>query len=385
MSRLALLKAVTPRKIGRALRLRGVTGVAQHAVRRAGAFAGSALLGPELVQLNPMTYVCNHACPMCWLQHVEPGHLREMQHREARERLDVADYAALFDGMPPGVREVQLIGGGEPLAHRDCTGIMQAVKRHGWRGTLITNGSLLREDVARAAVSMRWDSTRVSIHAGDAATYRAVQGVDRFDVVRTNLRTFDRLRREAGARRCELAIYHVIQPANVASIDKLFELADDVNADRVVFELVLAYSDGLRLDAADLPRIVDALRSGARTSRVPCTLPSIASFVGRTAPGRTSDGAAVGAAAETRVGSTDVPFVPGKRCAVGFDQTFITSFGDVRPCCFSDEHMGNVREQPFRDIWHGPRYSDFRRRLMGGTFAKYCADNRCTLASVLPY
>jgi MoaA/NifB/PqqE/SkfB family radical SAM enzyme len=78
-------------------------------------------------------------------------------------------------------------------------------------------------------------------------------------------------------------------------------------------------------------------------------------------------------------------FVPGKRCAVGFDQTFITSFGDVRPCCFSDEDMGNVRERTFREIWWGPRYSDFRRRLISGSFAKYCSENRCTLPSVLPY
>jgi MoaA/NifB/PqqE/SkfB family radical SAM enzyme len=378
MSRWGLLTAASPKKIGRTLRTRGVLGTAQHGARRLGALAGSAVVGPELVQINPLTYICNHACPMCWLQHADPTELRTMQRREKKEGLTLRDYVALFDGMLSGLREVMLIGGGEPLAHPDCAAIMREVKGRGWRGTLITNGSLLREEIAQALVEMRWDSTRVSVHAGDAETYRAVQGVDRFDVVRTNLRAFDRARRAAGVEKaCQLIVYQVLQPANVAHIDRLLEFAEEVGADAVVFELVVAYDAAMRIDPDDLSRIADALHSCARAARIPCTLPPVASFVGTAALGKAPVPAALPA--------EPASFVPGKRCAVGFDQTFITSFGDVRPCCFSDEHMGNVREQSFAEIWYGPRYCEFRRRLIAGSFARYCIENRCTLASVLPY
>ena len=57
--------------------------------------------------------------------------------------------------------------------------------------------------------------------------------------------------------------------------------------------------------------------------------------------------------------------------------------GDVLPCCFSNEVMGNVREQSFRDIWFGERYSDFRQRLINVRFSQYCIDVRCKLASFL--
>src|SRR5262249_52489471 len=156
MGRLALMKAVTPAKIADAVRLRGIGGVAQHAVRRVGALAGSAPLGPGVGQGNPTTYVCNHPGPMCWLQHRQPENLRVMQKREKRERLELVDYIRLFDGMLPGLREVMLIGGGEPLAHPEAIGIMREVKRHGWRGSLITNGSLLHEDVSIALIEMHW-------------------------------------------------------------------------------------------------------------------------------------------------------------------------------------------------------------------------------------
>jgi len=388
MSRLGLLKAAAPWTLARAVESRGLLGTARHAMRRLGAVAGTALIGPETVQIMPFTYYCNHACPMCWLQHVESDVLRVMKRVDKQEGLTLAEYCTLFDGMLPGLREIVLVGGGEPLAHPESVAIMREVKRRRWEGKLVSNGTLLTEPAAQALVDIRWDSTRISVHAGDRDTYRAVQGVDGFEVLRANLKRFDAVRRQAGAeRRCGLVVLHVIQPANVATIDKLFEFAEDVGADRVDFELVTPFSDGLRLAADDLLRIEKALISNARASKVPCTLPRPHAFAAArsVAP---ANGERVAIARErARPGRTGEPpfFVPGRRCSVGFDQAFVTSLGEVKPCCFSTEVMGNIRKEPFRDIWYSARYVDFRMRLIDGRFADYCSENRCTLASVLPY
>ena len=77
------------------------------------------------------------------------------------------------------------------------------------------------------------------------------------------------------------------------------------------------------------------------------------------------------------------PWIPAKRCSVGFDEVFITAMGDVMPCCFSDDTMGNVREQPFHAIWQNEKYRKFRSELIGGRFRKYCITNRCHLPNVL--
>src|SRR6185295_9649681 len=77
------------------------------------------------------------------------------------------------------------------------------------------------------------------------------------------------------------------------------------------------------------------------------------------------------------------PWVPAKRCSVGFDQAFITAQGDVLPCCFSDEVMGNISAQSFREIWDSAKYRAFRSRLINGQFAHYCISNRCTMKGVL--
>jgi MoaA/NifB/PqqE/SkfB family radical SAM enzyme len=378
MGRLSLARTVARTTLLNALERRGAVGSAWHAGRRLGALAGTALVGPEVVQITPMTYTCNHTCPMCWLQHTDPDELSTMRRRERREHLSLADYEALFDGMLPGLREVVMVGGGEPLAFREATEVARSIKRRRWRGTLVTNGTLLTDEVAAALVGMRWDTLRVSVHAGDRETYARVQGVDRFDVLRENLLQFDRRRRAARVEKvCALSVYHVLQPANVRSVDRLFAFAAEVGADEVVFELVKPLNEDLRLDPAELARAAEALVDGARTSRVRTTLPQPAALLaaGRPAPARAAVAAAAGAPAEPDAAR------PGRRCIVGFDQTFIDSFGLVKPCCYSTEILGNVREQPFHSIWHGPRYASFRRRLIDGQFADYCRG--CTLPSVL--
>lgn len=182
--------------------------------------------------------------------------------------MKLADDRLLFDAMPPGVEMVELVGGGEPLVHPDAVEIMRDVKRRGWRGSLITNATLLREPVARALVAMRWDTVRASVHAADRATYAAIQGGDRFDVLCENLRAYDAMRRELPAgRRPGLAIYNVIQRENVDTIERLFEFGAELGADLLVFEKIIPYSDPRWMTVEEVRRARARRSSGGRRAR----------------------------------------------------------------------------------------------------------------------
>lgn len=71
--------------------------------------------------------------------------------------------------------------------------------------------------------------------------------------------------------------------------------------------------------------------------------------------------------------------ISGSMCLAGWFVTNVTTDGLVRPCCFSDEYMGNIKEESFKKIWNSPRYRKFRRDLKRGRFRDYCYDNRCSL------
>jgi MoaA/NifB/PqqE/SkfB family radical SAM enzyme len=382
MSRLALTTGIAPRALGRTLAHRGLTGAAWHAARRLGAVAGAAFVGPEVVQITPVTSACNHACPMCWLQHADPAELRAMRQGEKQQRLSLSEWERLFDAMLPGLREVVIVGGGEPLIHPEAIDVCAAVKRRGWRGTLVTNGTLLDFEMAERLVAMSWDTVRVSVHAGDRRTYEVVQGVDRFEELQRNLAMFDRLRRrEAAPPTSRLVVYHVLQPANVASVESLVDLATEVGADEVVFEVVAPLDAAMQLDAGAIDRVMAELARAARRSAIPVVLPRSPSpgVVPAAAPAMSPPSDADAPEGPSPLAGDP----PGRRCVIGFEQTFVDGFGWVRPCCYSTEKLGNVRADSFADVWRGAGYAGFRRRLVDGRFADYCRG--CTLATVLPY
>jgi radical SAM protein with 4Fe4S-binding SPASM domain len=320
------------------------------------------------------------------------------------------EYRQLFDGMPAGLTEVNVVGGGEPLVHPQCVDIMREIKRHKWRGYLMTNGSLLREGAAAAMVEMGWDLTRFSVHAGDAATYRAIHGVDHFERLRENMQTLDRLRRAAGRQQqVAMHVHNVIQRENLDAIPYMFELAAAVGADQIVFEIVFALSPHVRLTKDELGRAADALAAAAATARTPSNAEHITAELRREQgdapsrplpkpapppPGPQPDRPRL---AEQTAGMPTPPaapaapppvhqepvYRPANRCSVGFDSSMVTAQGQVVPCCFSTEVLGNVREQSFKDIWYGKAYTDFRHRLITGQFPEYCSRMRCKLKSFL--
>lgn len=363
-----MIKLPTPNRVLEVVRRRGLAAAANHALRRIGTVSERALVGPDLLRINPLGHICNHACPMCFLQHMPEEELKRRKELDRTSAMTLADYAALLDGMPPGLEEVNIVGGGEPLAHSEIVAIMGEIKKRGLRGSLISNGTLMKESVARRMVEIGWNSTRISVHAGDAATYERVQAVDRFEILRKNLKTFDRLRVAAGMKdKCELVIFHVIQRDNLQAIDKLFEFGEEVHADSMVFERVRPLDTSMELAPEELKIAEDRFTACARATRIPCNAKE------------TLQQLRVEATAE-REGR---PFRPAARCSVGFDQAFITSMGDALPCCYSNEVMGNVREETFKVIWGNEKYQKFRRRLIQGKFAGYCIENRCALAGVL--
>lgn len=364
----SILSGLKPGRFTDAVRRRGIRGLAYHALRRAGTMNHQALAAPAIIRINPMGFVCNHTCPMCWLQHLEPEVLAREKQRDRAEGMKLVDYQRFFRSIPPGVEEVNVVGGGEPLIHPQAVQIMAEVKRQGWRGSLITNGTLLKEPVSRDLLQMRWNIVRVSVHAGDAETYRQIQGVDRFETMKTNLKAFAKLRDECPpGRATKLGVFHVIQRENIDKIASLFSIAEEVGADNIEFDKIIPYDSEKWLTADELARAQEALARCARESKIPCNIDEVLPQL----------------QVEETCAADHAPFKPAKSCSVGFDEVFVTSHGDVLPCCFSDEVMGNVRDSGFEEIWYGRNFSDFRSRLLRGKFAKYCIVNRCTLPGVL--
>ncbi len=356
------------RKFIRAIHNRGFGNVVVHSARRIAARSGLTLLGPDVIRISPINCLCNFRCPMCWIQNLTPEEYAWQKSRDKENVLTLSDYEALFRSISFGLREVNVVGGGEPLIHPDIVDIFRVIKRRKLIGSLISNGALLNETVAREMIEMCWNVTRISVNAGDAATFKAVNGVDVFCKVVNNLKIFNKIRHESGVeKQVKLVVFHVIQKENLESIDKLFQVAETTGADFIEFDLVMPFSPKFALSADEMTRASAAISKHSELSPIPCNSDEILSQL----------------MLAENTEKLDKPFVPARFCSVGFDQTFITSDGEVLPCCFSSEVMGNLHKTSFDKIWFSEKYTKFRKRLMKGRFAEYCVKYRCALPGVL--
>ena len=59
--------------------------------------------------------------------------------------------------------------------------------------------------------------------------------------------------------------------------------------------------------------------------------------------------------------------------------------GNVHPCCRAPDelNMGNVFETPIEQIWNGPKYQEFRRRMFAGDYPEPCS--KCDVLIANPH
>jgi radical SAM protein with 4Fe4S-binding SPASM domain len=64
------------------------------------------------------------------------------------------------------------------------------------------------------------------------------------------------------------------------------------------------------------------------------------------------------------------------KCKWPFRSAFISANGDVVPCCvLSDSNtikMGNIFEEPFKNIWNSKAYKEFRERISKHELYDFC-------------
>jgi radical SAM protein with 4Fe4S-binding SPASM domain len=67
-----------------------------------------------------------------------------------------------------------------------------------------------------------------------------------------------------------------------------------------------------------------------------------------------------------------MPLVATRQCADPWTFAYITSRGEVVPCCGSSRVMGDLRTQEFSSIWRGPAYRQFRQQVLTGDLPEEC-------------
>ncbi len=178
---------------------------------------------PEIVQIES-TNICNAKCVFCPRD--------EMHRRQGVMSFEL--FCKIVDECTElGITHVRVHNYGEPFIDRRLVEKVRYAKQRGIREVgMISNGSLITEQVARGMIEAGLDAINISVDASGKEVFEATRVGLKYDKVIANIERLVRLRAEAGRRRPKLILSFVRQNNSVdeqAFIEHWKSVADKIH------------------------------------------------------------------------------------------------------------------------------------------------------------
>ncbi|MBI4788874.1 MAG: radical SAM protein [Chloroflexi bacterium] len=283
---------------------------------------------PSLISWN-LTKKCNLRCPHCYL---EAG-------QAAENELTTDECLRLLDEMKPLGTEMLILTGGEPLLRRDIYDIARAASSQGLWVVMGTNGVLITDRVAQKMIECGVKGVGISIDSLDPQKHNSFRGGP--NAWEHSVRALEICRQNG----LQVLVQTTVMAMNYDEIPALIDFARDKGA--WSFNLYFLVQTGRGQQMIDLSPEATETLLGDLVERQDSQRPMLvrakcAPHFKRIAYQKGLGGLESGG------------------CMAGTQYCRITPEGDVTPCPYMPVVAGNVREQPFREIWE---FSSVLRQL----------------------
>ena len=284
-----------------------------------------------------VSYFCNFKCCYC-LHALSEEQLEAKGFR--RQFMDFSLYQKAVDDIAlfnEPIKALIFAGHGEPLLHRDIARMIAYAKERqiARRVEIVTNGSLLTQEISDARIAAGLDRLRISIQGTNADAYNRIMGysID-YEALKKNIAYF----------------YHHKKHTEVYC--KIIDVAMKGKEEEVLFYQQFSPICDEAAVEYEIPFVHEVDNAALKDS------------FDRSKQGNKIMGA--------------------KICAMPFYMLVVTPTGDVVPCCSTDVPIvyGNVREMSLLEIWKSPRVKGFARIHLLGNRTRHPV---CSICSVPQY
>jgi MoaA/NifB/PqqE/SkfB family radical SAM enzyme len=343
------------------------------------------LSAPPVTLNLDLTRRCNLKCMMCNQHRHAAAPPLGLGWYDPKQELPLSTWTDLLDQVASFRPRPKLyITGGEPTLHRDFPELIQAAKKRGFMVHIQTNGTRLGQ-LAEFLVAQGVEMLSVSLD-GPPEIHDFIRGqVGAFKRSAAGIAALMDARERLGKPGPLLSISCVISKANLGCLDQMVPLALDLGADTLHLMHTIFNSEtgvarhnllmsprwsqthGVDLISPSIPA-GEYYQSEIRPEDLPALQRNL-ERVRRLARGRlflTIHPNLPLGQLESYYLDLNYPSLQG--CNALWDSCRILSDGTVSPCL----HVvtGKITEQPFLDIWNGPRMRNFRQviahRLLPG-------------------
>ena len=285
-----------------------------------------------------LTERCNLKCRHCY------------QHGSTSE-LDYTQICRAIENISTSFREwekeysIELIPsmnltGGEPFLRKDLFEILRFVRDRGFSITLMSNGTVINDRLAKKLKEVGPVHVQVSLE-GMEKVHDSIRGNGSFK------RALEGIRHLVN-NGIETSVNSTLSRLNVAQVHDLVNFGEEAGLNAVTFSRLVPCGSGLKLlkdmlasdDLGNIYKDLHKIHSEKLLILSRDPLAGVANI------------------------SDDVPDTefPVAGCAAGLFGITVSSDGSVMPCRRMNLVIGNITKQPFREIWESPVLWSLRNR-----------------------
>lgn len=276
---------------------------------------------PAALSIEPTT-ACNLGCPEC------PSGLKKFSRPTGN--LNPKLLATILDEMAGTLQYLTFYFQGEPFIHPDMTGLIREASKRNIFSVTSTNAHFINEKSAADIVDSGLNKLIISIDGTTQEVYEQYRRKGSLEKVIRGTKHILKAKEQSGSKFPLVYFQFLVVRPNEHQIDEVKTLGNELGVDGVVFKTaqVYEYEDGNPL-----------IPTNEKYSRYK----------------QGSDG-------KWRIKNKLL-----NQCWKMWHSSVITWDGRVVPCCFDKDathEMGQLGAVPFREIWNGAAYQNFRRSLL---------------------
>ena len=283
--------------------------------------ARAAALGVPLFVHLDVTYRCNERCVHCYLDHDDHGEMA------------FADIASLLGQLADAGTLFLTLSGGEVLLRHDFFDILKLARSLQFCVRVKTNGVLIRDREADLMRDLGVHEIQVSIYSHRADVHDAITKVA--GSFERSVEAIARLK----ARGLRVVMANVLMTRNYGDYAGVRALAAGLGVECSTDPTITPHMNGdrsllaLGISGTELRQAFNDPELVGSDASV-CAPPS---------------------------GGPDADTLDALPCSAGHTACYVSPYGDVYPCVQFPLPTGNVRTQPFLDIWRGsPEMAEVR-------------------------
>ena len=274
-----------------------------------------------------LTRSCNLACSHC---------RASSKHGPYPNELTTSECFRLIDDIVLFSKPKMILTGGEPLLRKDIFEIICYGKKKGLVMVMSPNGTLLTDENVKKIMSSGIKRISISLDGPDAGSHDNLRQVP--GAFKQACEGIERARR-AGL---EFKINTTVTKRNIKLLPNIMRLAKDLSARaHHIFLLVptgrakeMAEEE---LSASEYEETLRLLAREKKDSSLEIKITCAPHFNRVLLQER----------------AAAAPSLSGRGCMGGVSFCFISHVGDAQPCGYLELKCGNIRKQPFKDIWLG--------------------------------